>query len=106
MASFDDFIVYVDESGDHSLTSIDQQYSICVLAFCLFDKEKYAERITTNVTPLKFKYFSHDQVVLHERAIWKEEEEFSTLRQEETRSEFLQDLSGLIRGVRFRSSRA
>ena len=49
MPSFDDYIVYVDESGDHSLTSIDPQYPIFVLAFCLFDKEKYAEKIMTNI---------------------------------------------------------
>ena len=84
MLSFDDYIVYVDESGDHSLTSIDRQYPIFVLAFCLFDKEEYAERITTDITHLKFKYFGHDQIILHEREIRKEEAEFSILRQEHT----------------------
>lgn len=29
---FSDFIVYVDESGDHSLQSIDQSYPVFVLA--------------------------------------------------------------------------
>lgn len=97
MPSFDDYIVYVDESGDHSLTSIDPQYPIFVLAFCLFDKEKYAEKITTNITHLKFKYFGHDQVILHEREIRKEEAAFSILRREETRHEFHGDVSDIVR---------
>ena len=36
MQQFSDFMVYVDESGDHSLTSIDKNYPIFVLAFCVF----------------------------------------------------------------------
>jgi hypothetical protein len=81
----------------NSLTSIDPQYPVFVLAFCLFDKEKYAEKITTNITHLKFKYFGHDQVILHEREIRKEEAAFSILRREETRNEFHGDVSGIVR---------
>ena len=33
---FSDYIVYVDESGDHSLESIDINYPVFVLAFCIF----------------------------------------------------------------------
>ena len=36
MPQFSDFMVYVDESGDHSLTSIDKSYPIFALAFCVF----------------------------------------------------------------------
>jgi hypothetical protein len=30
-----DYIIYVDESGDHSLTSIDPQFPVFTLAFCI-----------------------------------------------------------------------
>ena len=33
-------IVYVYESGDHSVTSIDQAYPIFALAFCVFRKDR------------------------------------------------------------------
>ena len=33
---FSKYIVYVDESGDHSLQSIDDNYPLFVLAFCNF----------------------------------------------------------------------
>ena len=32
---FSDHIIFVDESGDHSLKSIDPQYPIFALAFCI-----------------------------------------------------------------------
>ncbi|WP_338012591.1 DUF3800 domain-containing protein [Rhizobium sp. LCM 4573] len=38
--SYSDFIIYVDESGDHSLTSIDVNYPIFVLSFCIFEKSR------------------------------------------------------------------
>lgn len=38
MKSFSDYIVFVDESGDHGLVSIDPEYPIFVLGFCIFNK--------------------------------------------------------------------
>jgi len=37
-AGFSDYIIHVDESGDHSLESIDPNYPVFVLAFCIFNK--------------------------------------------------------------------
>ena len=36
--TFSDYIVYVDESGDHSLINIDANYPVFVLAFGVFHK--------------------------------------------------------------------
>ena len=35
---FSDYVVYVDESGDHSLERIDPDYPVFVLALCVFHK--------------------------------------------------------------------
>jgi hypothetical protein len=42
---FSDYIVYVDESGDHGLVNIDTQYPIFVLAFCIFKKSDYLKTV-------------------------------------------------------------
>ena len=63
MFTFDDYIVFVDESGDHSLTSIDQSFPIFVLAFCVFEKKHHEENVTPATLKFKFKYFRHDQVI-------------------------------------------
>ena len=61
-AEFSDYIVYVDESGDHSLKSIDAGYPVFVLSFCVFRKDDYAERVTPAVRKHKFAAFGHDMV--------------------------------------------
>ena len=67
---FSDYVVYVDESGDHSLASIDAGYPVFVLALCVFHKRHYSERIIPAVEKLKFNYFGHDSVVLHETDVF------------------------------------
>lgn len=42
--TFGDFIVYVDESGDHGLARMDPDYPVFVLAFCIFEKRALASR--------------------------------------------------------------
>ena len=39
--SFGDYIIYADESGDHSLANINEQNPLFVLAFCVFKKTDY-----------------------------------------------------------------
>lgn len=101
MPSFDDFIVFVDESGDHGLATMDPHYPIFVLAFCLFRKDRYAREIVPALLDLKFKHFGHDQVILHEREIRKREGDFQILNDPETRTEFHADLDRLVGETRF-----
>jgi hypothetical protein len=42
LPEFSDYIVFVDDSGDHGMTTIDPNYPMFVLAFCVFHKEEYA----------------------------------------------------------------
>lgn len=90
---FSDYIVYVDESGDHSLASIDRDYPVFVLALCVFHKRHYAEKIVPAVQKLKFNYFGHDSVVLHENEIRKQKGDFAFLSHQPTREEFMDRLS-------------
>jgi len=41
--NFSNYIVYVDESGDHSLSSVNKDFPIFVLAFCIFEKAMYSQ---------------------------------------------------------------
>jgi hypothetical protein len=63
---YSDFVVFVDESGDHSLTSIDPRYPMFVLSFCVFRKAVYNYQVAPALRTLKFATFGHDVVVLHE----------------------------------------
>lgn len=92
---YSDFIVYVDESGDHSLKSIDEGYPVFVLTFCIFRKEYYADVVTPVLRKLKFATFGHDMVILHEQDIRKKLGAFSVLGKEK-REAFLEELNFVI----------
>lgn len=95
-----DFIVYVDESGDHSLESINPEYPIFVLSFCIFRKQSYAETMTPAMRKLKFSTFGHDMVVLHEIDIRKKKGAFAKLGKE-SRDAFLSALTDIIETTDF-----
>lgn len=90
-----DYIVYVDESGDHSLDSINPDWPVFVLCFCIFPVNAYVDKVTPAIRRLKFDVFGHDLVVLHEHDIRKKKGAFSQLNQE-AREAFLQRLTDLI----------
>ncbi len=95
------YIVYVDESGDHSLQSIDDNYPVFVLAFCVFHKRHYSEQVVSALEKFKFNYFGHDQVILHEHEIRKEKGAFTIFRSREQKHQFLHELTSIIEHSNF-----
>jgi hypothetical protein len=93
---FSKYIVYVDESGDHSLQSIDNNYPVFVLAFCVFHKRHYSEQVVSALEKFKFNHFGHDQIILHEQDIRKERGAFNIFRSKEQRIQFMDELTGII----------
>jgi hypothetical protein len=72
LGRFSNFVVYVDESGDHGIQKVDPNYPIFVLAFCVFYKGHYCEKVVPALQKFKFNHFGHGHVVLHEHEIRKE----------------------------------
>ncbi len=94
--------VFVDESGDHGLLSIDPTYPVFVLAFCIFDKAEYATTTVRALTEFKFRHFGHDQVILHERDIRKDLGDMVVLRDAARKAAFVAELTDLIAALQFR----
>lgn len=90
-----EYIVFVDESGDHSLTSIDPEYPIFVLCLCVIKKADYADTVVPRLKRLKFETFGHDCVVLHEIDIRRKRGYFSQLSKE-PREAFMGALTQVI----------
>lgn len=97
---FSEYIVYADESGDHSLDKINPFYPIFVLSLCVFKKDYYSHNVTPALRMLKFATFGHDMIVLHEHEIRKKEGLFKFLSKE-PRELFLEELSNLIDKTEF-----
>jgi hypothetical protein len=94
--AYSDYIVFVDESGDHSLQSIDPQFPVFVLTFCIFRKRDYIGRVVPLVQLFKFKHFGHDSVVLHEHEIRRQTPPFVFLKSERKRAVFMEDLNHIM----------
>lgn len=101
MGDFSEYVVYVDESGDHGLEKIDPDYPVFVLAFCIFTKLEYLSEVVPALQRLKFDYFGHDMVVLHERDIRKQTGHFRILSDRAVETRFVSDLTELMRAARF-----
>jgi len=98
---FSDYIVYVDESGDHGLKNIDQNYPIFVLAFTIFNKKSYINEVIPTIQGFKFKYFGHDQAILHETDIRKDKGDFRFLKSKESKNAFIAELTNHIESIPF-----
>lgn len=99
---YGDYIVYVDESGDHNLKQINREYPIFVLSFCIFHIPAYTDKIVPEIQRMKFKYFGHDMAVFHETEIRKQESAFRILRNDKIRKVFMHDLSRIIHQSSFK----
>ncbi len=93
---FSDYIVYVDESGDHGLKNIDSNYPVFVLAFCLFKKQDYINSVVPMLQRFKFDHFGHDQTILHETDIRKDRGAFSFLKSKAMKMAFLDQLTDIV----------
>lgn len=93
---YGDYLVFVDESGDHGLVSIDPDYPVFVLDFCIVRKDHYANFVTPKLQEFKFTHFGHDLVILHEHDIRKKKPPFKFLENRKKNGIFMEDLSRLI----------
>ena len=97
-----DYIVYIDESGDHNIENIDPKYPIFVITFCCFNSDEYINQVTPALQRLKIKYFGHDQIILHETDIRNNKKPFRFSGIDKgLRESFLFDLSEIIEDIPF-----
>jgi Protein of unknown function (DUF3800) len=99
--NYSDYIVYIDESGDHGLTNINADHPVFALAFCVVEKTKYMDAIVPAFQKLKFEFWGHDSVVLHGHEIRKAQGDFNILLNAKTREKFMARMSELIADADF-----
>jgi hypothetical protein len=101
VGKFSNFVVYVDESGDHGMQTLDTNYPVFVLAFCVFHKRHYSEYVVPALQKFKFNHFGHDLVVLHEHEIRKETGAFTFFHGRQHKHAFLAELTDIIEASNF-----
>ncbi len=99
-AGLSDYIVFVDESGDHSLESINPRYPIFVLLFTIFEKQHYVQKAMPAISNLKISTFGHDLIIFHEHEIRKKIGPFRKLNFPE-RETLMTSLASLVEEMDF-----
>lgn len=97
MEPFSDFIVFVDESGSPGLENPDPTFPIFVLCCILVSKREYARSIVPVIQALKFEAVGHDQLILHERDIRRQQNDFAFLQAENVRNWFAGQVNSVVR---------
>ena len=95
-------VMFLDESGDHSLDKIDKSYPMFVLAGCIFDLDYYSEIVEPRVNKLKIEYFGRTDIMLRSYDIRKQKGDFSCLVDRRKRENFYDDLDVLVKSLNFK----
>ncbi|SHN32392.1 DUF3800 domain-containing protein [Rhizobacter sp. OV335] len=82
------------------MQTLDAHYPVFVLAFCVFYKRHYSEKVVPALHKFKFNHFGHDVVVLHEHEIRKEKGSFRFTNRQH-KQQFQSELSDIIDASNF-----
>ena len=91
-------IVYLDETGDHTLEIVDRDFPIFALTMFICNVQDYREKIVPAVYALKMDFFGHEGYVLHSRDIRKRQGPFKFLGDPAKRRAFYERINQVMRG--------
>jgi len=60
-------VLYIDETGDHSLSKIDKSYPIFVLSGVIVDEDYHDGQLTEQLNAFKERHFETKNIVLHSK---------------------------------------
>lgn len=89
-------VVYLDETGDHSLELIDKDFPVFGVVMVVCEASVYVQQIVPAVSQLKFDYFGHEGVVLHSREIRRAQGEFGFLTDPAKRPPFYERINHIM----------
>lgn len=91
---------FLDETGDHGLSFVDEKFPIFLLAGCLFE-ENELQKVEREIDNFRKNFFKTTEVVLHSRDVRKCEGAFQTLFDLKIKRRFYEELNKIISGARF-----
>src|SRR3990167_11175270 len=91
---------FLDETGDHGLSFVDENFPIFLLAGCLFEDSNYS-KVTKELSEFKKEFFKTTEVILHSRDIRKCEGTFQVLFDLKLKKAFYEYLNKIISDANF-----
>ncbi len=90
----------MDETGDHGLSFIDDNFPIFLLAGCLFESKDYND-IAKKINVLKQEFFKTTAVIFHSRDIRKCDGAFQILFDLDLKKRFYERLNAIVSDANF-----
>jgi hypothetical protein len=91
---------FLDETGDHGLSHIDDNFPLFLLCGCLISEDNLVE-LESAVKKFKIKYFNTTDVILHSREIRRHEGPYQILFNLDLKGRFYEDLNSIISYTNF-----
>lgn len=95
-------VLYLDESGDHSLTKIDAQYPLFVLCGVVMDEAYHDETATTALNGFKKQLLGRTDIVLHTADFTRDGLGFEKMSDHDFRIRFFAELESWVRRLEFK----
>jgi hypothetical protein len=95
-------VMYLDESGDHSLETIDADYPVFVLGGVIVDRSYYRAVLEPRVRQFKEEFLGDPEVILHTTDIIRAKNGFEPLRNPEVRTAFYEELNAMMRELEYK----
>ncbi len=90
-------ILFLDESGDHSLNKIDPQYPVFVLGGCIVDRDYHDNHMTEMMDRYKKELFGREDFIIHTADISRRKGVFQALTKIEFREKFFEKTNQLMK---------
>ncbi|MBN1507321.1 MAG: DUF3800 domain-containing protein [Sedimentisphaerales bacterium] len=95
-------VMFVDESGDHSLDVIDRQYPMFVLAGVILERTYAEGELERRVTGFKLKLFGRTDLILRTADITRNQNGFERMKDRAFREVFYSELDTLVASLDFK----
>lgn len=95
-------IMFLDESGDHSLARIDAQYPVFVLGGIIADRDYAAGKMTQAINDFKIRLFGTKDTVMHTADIARNRNGFERLSDPDFRKRFYDELNHLMSSLEYK----
>ncbi len=94
------YYLFIDETGDHSLSNIDQNFPIFMIGGVLISEKEYF-LFQEKINNFKNEFFNTEKVILHSRDIRKINPPFQILFDQEIKKRFYEKLDAIILETNF-----
>jgi|SRR6267378_2745366 len=95
-------ILFIDESGDHSLSKIDAQYPVFVLCGVIIDENYQNQTATDALNHFKERLFGRRDIILHTADFTRNQAGFEDMAAHDFRERFFGELRTLIVALNFK----